>query len=351
MLVDEANRHLGPRVLIALRHAIRDGRMTRHGKPQTISELLQFVWLDEHGRSADGGPAPYLDCRAAGEDEQGRISKVMEAPWLREQLEERARTLAVTDLVPRHVKEVKERRFAELGKIEAAVKERMRREIAHLQHRALEIETEERAGRKPRLNSENVRRQAEALTDRLEQRLGDIARQRDIAPLPPEVCAAALVVPARLLVSERVEEVSAATTSDVADAVSRAEVEAKAMQAVMERERILGHTPLDVSAEDRGYDIESSEGSTGRLRFIEVKGRRADARAITITRKRDAGCVQRSRLLYSRGGVRRRRFGCRTALHPRSSAGVRARARVQRGTPGDLYEAVTAAAQERQSNG
>ena len=284
VLVDEANRHLGPRVLIALRHAIRDGRMTRHGKPQTISEQLQFVWLDEHGRSADGGPAPYLDCRAAAEDEQGRISKVMEAPWLREPLEERAQTLAVTDLVPRHVKEVKERRFAELGKIEAAVKERMRREIAHLQHRALEIETEERAGRKPRLNSENVRRQAEALTDRLEQRLGDIARQRDIAPLPPEVCAAALVVPARLLVSERVEEVSAATTSDVADAVSRAEVEAKAMQAVMERERTLGHTPLDVSAEDRGYDIESSEGSTGRLRFIEVKGRRADARAITITR-------------------------------------------------------------------
>ena len=54
--------------------------------------------------------------------------------------------------------------------------------------------------------------------------------------------------------------------------------------AVMERERALGHEPRDVSAEDRGYDVESREAGTGRLRFIEVKGRRADARAVTVTR-------------------------------------------------------------------
>ena len=46
LLVDEGNRHDEPRVLVALRHAIRDGRTTRQGKPQTISERLQFVWLD-----------------------------------------------------------------------------------------------------------------------------------------------------------------------------------------------------------------------------------------------------------------------------------------------------------------
>ena len=56
------------------------------------------------------------------------------------------------------------------------------------------------------------------------------------------------------------------------------------MRAVMDRERALGHEPRDVSAENRGYDIESRERGTGRLRFIEVKGRRADARAVTITR-------------------------------------------------------------------
>ena len=59
-----------------------------------------------------------------------------------------------------------------LDKIESAVKERMRREITHLQHRALELEAEERAGRRPRLNSENMLRQCDAMTDRLALRLG-----------------------------------------------------------------------------------------------------------------------------------------------------------------------------------
>ena len=284
VLVDEADRHDSPRVLITLRHAVRDGRTTRHGKPQSISERLQFVWLDDGGRPVDGGTAPYLDCRAVGEDERGKIVGFLNDPWLKGPLEERARTVAITDLVPRHMREVKERRIAELDKIESAVKERMRREITHLQHRALELEVEERAGKKPRLNSENVRRQAQALNDRLELRLADIARQRDIAPLPPEICGAALVVPARLLQSDEAAEEAVTGVADAADALTRAEVEDKAMHAVLERERSLGNEPRDVSAEDRGYDIESREPRTGRLRFIEVKGRRADARTITITR-------------------------------------------------------------------
>ena len=172
----------------------------------------------------------------------------------------------------------------ELDKIESAVKERMRREITHLQHRALELEAEEKAGRRPRLNSENVLRQCEAMTDRLALRLADIARQRDIAPSPPEVCAAALVVPASLLRPEDAERAPVNRVADQPDPLTRAEVEAKAMQAVMDRERVLGFEPVDVSSEDRGYDIESRDPASGRLRFIEVKGRRADARTVSITR-------------------------------------------------------------------
>ena len=285
MLVDEGNRHEGPRVLIALRHAIRDGQKTRHGKPQTISERLQFVWLDEAGKATGGGPAPHLDCRAASDEERAAITAVLGETWLTEPLEERARSLAITDLVPRHLREVKERRVPELDKIEAAVKERMRREITHLQHRALELEAEEKAGKRPRLNSENVRRQAETLTDRLALRLADIARQREIAPLPPEICGAALVVPADWLQPEEEGDGKIVTAREnTADAESRAVIEAKAMGAVMELERALDYEPQDVSAENRGYDIESRDPKTGRLRFIEVKGRRADAASITITR-------------------------------------------------------------------
>ena len=284
VLVDETDRHEDSRVLVTLRHAIRDGRTTRNGKPQTISERLQFVWLDAGGGAHDGGPAPHLDCRDLQEEESGRLEGLLDTAWLKEPLEEHARTLAVTDLVPRHLSEVREPRLAKLDKIEAAIKERMRREIAHLQHRALELEAEEKAGKRPRLNSENVRRQAEGLTDRLELRLADIARQRDIAPLPPEVCGAALVVPAKLLREKEADEDTGREMDETADALSRAEVEARAMDAVMVRERSLGYEPFDVSSENRGYDIESRDPETGGLRFIEVKGRRADAQAITITR-------------------------------------------------------------------
>ena len=284
VLVDVANRHNAPRVLVALRHAIRDGRTVRNRQPQIISERLQFVWLDEAGRAADGGPAPYLDCRPAEESEQGMVKVLLEDPWLKGPLEERARTLAISDLVPRHLGEIRGRRLADLDKVEDAVKDRMRREIAHLTHRALEVEAEERAGKRPRLNSDNIRRQVDALRDRMERRLADIERQRDIAPLPPEICGAALIVPARLLGDDSADEIDGDPPEATPDALSRAEIETLAMEAVMAHERSLGNKPRDVSSEDRGYDIESRDSATGRLRFIEVKGRRADARAITLTR-------------------------------------------------------------------
>lgn len=55
------------------------------------------------------------------------------------------------------------------------------------------------------------------------------------------------------------------------------------MRAVMEAEIALGNHPRDVSDQNLGYDIESRDGQTGRLRFIEVKGRRAGADTVTLT--------------------------------------------------------------------
>jgi len=61
-------------------------------------------------------------------------------------------------------------------------------------------------------------------------------------------------------------------------------VEALAMQAVMAAERQLGFEPGDVAARKIGYDIESRVPDTGKLRFIEVKGRVEGAKTVTITR-------------------------------------------------------------------
>ncbi len=59
---------------------------------------------------------------------------------------------------------------------------------------------------------------------------------------------------------------------------------ARARAIVMETERRLGFVPKDRELEKLGYDIESRVPTTGRLRFIEVKGRRSDADTITVTR-------------------------------------------------------------------
>lgn len=56
------------------------------------------------------------------------------------------------------------------------------------------------------------------------------------------------------------------------------------MDAVMAAEHALGYIPRDVSAAKCGYDIESAAPEDGRLRFIEVKGRIADADTVTVTK-------------------------------------------------------------------
>jgi hypothetical protein len=59
---------------------------------------------------------------------------------------------------------------------------------------------------------------------------------------------------------------------------------ARARAIVMEIERGLGFDPTDRELEKLGYDIESRVPGTGRLRFIEVKGRVTGAPTITVTR-------------------------------------------------------------------
>jgi hypothetical protein len=71
---------------------------------------------------------------------------------------------------------------------------------------------------------------------------------------------------------------------DGQDAENRRKIELAAIQMVMETERRLGFEPRDVSSEKCGYDIESRIPGSGRLRFIEVKGRAAGAATVTVTR-------------------------------------------------------------------
>jgi hypothetical protein len=59
---------------------------------------------------------------------------------------------------------------------------------------------------------------------------------------------------------------------------------ARAREIIMLVERGLGYKPVDREFEKLGYDIESAIPGTGRLRFIEVKGRISGANTVTVTK-------------------------------------------------------------------
>jgi len=284
VLVDDSDEAEEPKLLVYLEHAVRDGRQAKSGEPRVISQRLQFVLLGEDGSATDGGPAPYLDYRPITADERALVSDIIAAPWLAGQVEERAMAYAISSLVPNHLAEVRSRRLAEIDKVEREVRARLTREISYWDSRAARLREAERAGQEQRINAQNAEATAARLVERLHKRQAELERERQIAAMPPQLKGAALVIPAALLRAR-----AAASAPDVPnfvseDPASRREVERLAMEAVMAAERRMGHSPVDVSAENKGWDIESRDGSTGHLRFIEVKGRHADARDVILTK-------------------------------------------------------------------
>jgi superfamily II DNA or RNA helicase len=284
ILVDDQDQGVALRILFYLEHAIRDGRPGRGGEPRVISQKMQFVLLDQSGDARDGGAAPYLDYRPATADEVALLAGPLRAPWLEEDLERRAQGFAISQIVPRHLEEVRDRRLAEVNKIEREVKARLTREINYWDSRAHRLREEERAGKEQRLNAQRAERTAETLADRLQKRLAELDRERQISALPPLARGGALIVPAGLLrsLSAPLQPDGVEAPDFSRDPDARARIERAAMEAVMSAEAEAGHRPRDVSSENRGYDIES-RGADGTLRFIEVKGRVDGARDLILT--------------------------------------------------------------------
>jgi hypothetical protein len=201
-----------------------------------------------------------------------------EAAWISRELEAKAQAHAIATIVPAHIADVRGRTIERIDKTEAAVKDRLTKEINYWDHRAEELRLQERAGRAPaRLNSEEARKRADALQSRLEKRIEELRLERQLSPLPPVVLGGLLVVPAGLLAAMGGQPTMAEAPDTQASA-------ARARAAIMEVERNLGFDPIDRETDKLGYDIESRVPGTGKLRFIEVKGRLAGGATITVTR-------------------------------------------------------------------
>ena len=282
VLVDDQDAGTAPRVLFYLEHAVQDESRTRNGDRRVVSKRLLYVELAEAEPPRHLHYAPYLDYRPLAEDEPG-IDAILERPecgWVTGDLEGQAQEHAVLHVVPEHLKEIRSARTDLIGKTEAAVKDRLTKEIAYWDHRFLQIQAQEQAG-KPgaRLNSGEARRRAEDLRTRLRQRLERLQLEAQLSPLPPVVLGGVLVVPRGLIAAT-----SGKPPETDRQATDTQESAARARAIIMETERTLGFEPTDRETEKLGYDIESRIPGTGRLRFIEVKGRVHGADTITVTR-------------------------------------------------------------------
>lgn len=282
VLVDDRDPGTRPRVLFYLEHAIQDASTTKSGERRVISKRLLFVEADAEGGMRHLNYAPYLDYRplTEGEPSAEAIIARPECAWITKDLESKAMGHAIANVVPEHLQEVRKRKLEILDKTEAAVKDRLTKEINYWDFRANQLKDQESAGKaNARLNSGEARKRADALQARLEKRMDEIRRERQIAPLPPVVVGGVLIVPAGLLaLLGGKPPKSFASTTDTQAAASRAR------EIVMEIERGLGFAPVDREFDKLGYDIESAVPGTGRLRFIEVKGRISAAETITVTK-------------------------------------------------------------------
>ena len=282
VLVDERDRGNKPRVLFYLEHAIQDASLTRSEDRRIISKRMLYVELDADGVTRHVHYAPYLDYRPLGEDDPG-LEQILERPqcaWIDRDVERKAQGYAVANVVPEHLAEVRDAKLALITKTEVAVKDRLTKEIAYWDHRAEQLKLQEQAGKTgARLNSGEARKRADSLQTRLQKRLEELQLEAQISPLPPVVLGGLLVVPKGLI-----DEMSGREPAGTRTAVDTQESAARARNIIMDVERSLGFDPADREFEKLGYDIESRVPDTGKLRFIEVKGRASGASTITVTR-------------------------------------------------------------------
>lgn len=282
VLVDERDSGTTPRVLFYLEHAVQDASLLKNGDRRTISKQMLYVELDAAGQARHLHYAPYLDYRPLRTDEPS-IDALLARPesaWITRDLEQKALAHAVAAVVPEHLKEVRDRRCAWIEKARAAVKDRLTKEIGYWDHRAEELKLQEQAGRtNARLNSQEARHRADDLQGRLQKRMEQLDLEAQVSALPPVALGGFVVIPAGLIAQMGGRPLP--QSAQPADTQLSA---ARARAVIMELERQLGFEPTDREYEKLGYDIESRDVRTGRLRFLEVKGRLTGAATITVTK-------------------------------------------------------------------
>jgi superfamily II DNA or RNA helicase len=274
ILVDRGDPGEDVRLLVALREQIDDGERPAH----PISKRFGFVELLPDGAAREAGGAPYLDYEPPSEKERRRFA-ALEHPWRDGSVSDQAVEWATTGSLQAHLAQLSERIERDVRRTQLLVWERLTQEINHWYARAQELAALTQAGRAVRLRPETAKARAEDLERRLEARMAELDRATHLHPRTPVVVATALVVPQGLV--ERVR--GPAVPAVLPHARDTAEVDRRAVAAVVAAERAVGREPQVMPHNNPGFDIRSRTPD-GHWVFIEVKGRIVGAKDFQVTR-------------------------------------------------------------------
>jgi superfamily II DNA or RNA helicase len=275
ILVDERDPGDQPRLLVALTQQIVDG----HTPPVAVSDRFEFVELAPDGSATSAGPAPYLDYRALRDEETALVADLPSASWLAGGAEELATAWAVEHGMATHIAEVRERIGLLVQRARRQVNQRLTQEINYWYGEEAALAAPASPGRRERMKPETARRRAEELERRLQRRLAELDREEALAPQPPLLAGAALIVPKGLIdglagIAETIAPHAGDTTV----------VERRAVDAVLAAEWALGRAALEMPRNNPGYDIQSRHVDGGDRIDVEVKGRVVGASDFFVTR-------------------------------------------------------------------
>lgn len=186
---------------------------------------------------------------------------------------------AVRGPVPRHLGDVRERTTERVTRVRAAVHERLSREVGHWDRRAAQLRDLAAHGMQPRMNPDRAESRADEPQVRLRARMAELDREAQAHPLPPVVVSALVTVPAGLLA----DAAGGGEPEATATARETAEVDARAMAAILAAERAAGRVPEEMAHANPGYDV-CSLTADGHYLFLEVKGRIAGSDTVSVSR-------------------------------------------------------------------
>ncbi len=264
-LIDPDDLSTEPRLLVYLDHAVTDGRHVG-GHRQVVSRRFQYAEIDQHGTVSDPGGEPYIGYQPPNDEQRALIDANLNLDWVDNTAESTARDWAIQHLAGPHLEEIAAITNARVDKVREAVRERLESEIRHWDERTEQIKAQELSGGRPKISSGRARARADDLETRLARRRLELDMEADLHSSPPNIVAAALVIPQGLL------DQLAGTPPDPHETADKMETDRRAVAAVLAAERALGRIPEGQAHSNPGFDVLSVDPATGIHYFIEVKG-------------------------------------------------------------------------------